>query len=183
MGVGQRIRQIRLEKGVGLRELARALPISHPAIADYESGKSRVDADMLPRIASVLGVSPAAFFEEGEPLPPEPAAIAQRAADLAAERVRSAIREEVQEAVAAALQRTAESPAAESEPDSTFGPSTYWPEGDSPEDAARESLIEDMFSEEERDLVRAIFRLRGKRRSGGTRPESLTERESETNSA
>ncbi|MCL4369270.1 MAG: hypothetical protein M1337_08945 [Actinobacteria bacterium] len=147
----------------------------------------QVKADELPRVAEALGVSPADFFAEGPPTGAVPTAEAliQRAADLAVERVRGEIAEEVKAAVQNAIRRVVDV-AAEGETEaanSTFGPSTYWPEGDSPEDAARETLIEGMFTEDERDLVRAIFRLRGKRRSGGTRPESLTERESETNSA
>ena len=63
--VGARLRAIRLGKRIGLRELARMLPVSHAALSQYESGESRIDADMLPRIAEALGVSPCAFFEEG----------------------------------------------------------------------------------------------------------------------
>jgi transcriptional regulator with XRE-family HTH domain len=107
MGVGQRLREIRLLKKVGLRELARALPISHPALAQYESGDSRIDADMLPLIAAALGVSPCAFFEEG-PAPAEPAveAVARRAAEIALEKVHTELRSAVDDIVATASQPT-----------------------------------------------------------------------------
>ncbi len=113
MTVGRRLRQIRLEKGIKLTALARRLSISHPAVSQWESGESRIDADQLPRIAEALGVSPCAFFEE-EPAAVEPAVeqaakiAAREAVEDAEARMREIVREELRAAMAELLPREQE---------------------------------------------------------------------------
>jgi len=62
--VGSRIRTIREGRGIGLREAARALDMSHSVLWKWELGKSVVDADQLPKIAEFLGVDPCDFLRE-----------------------------------------------------------------------------------------------------------------------
>lgn len=62
--VGERLRQLRKACGVSQIELAERLHKSQSAISDYEGGRIRIDADMLPEMAAILHVPITAFFDE-----------------------------------------------------------------------------------------------------------------------
>ncbi|MBC7980361.1 MAG: helix-turn-helix domain-containing protein [Armatimonadetes bacterium] len=57
--MGERIRELRLQKGISLRELARRADVSRSFLSDIEVGRSYPSEDALERIARELGVSPA----------------------------------------------------------------------------------------------------------------------------
>ena len=62
-GLGQRLRQSREEKGLSLSELARQAQVSKGYLSQIESGQTnRPSAQVLHRIASVLGTSVAALL-------------------------------------------------------------------------------------------------------------------------
>lgn len=53
---GQRLREIRESKGLGLRELAERIPMSHTALGNYELGKRIPSPAALKAIAQALEV-------------------------------------------------------------------------------------------------------------------------------
>jgi transcriptional regulator with XRE-family HTH domain len=117
MGVGQRLREIRLRKRVGLRELAKRLTISPVTLSQYERGESRIDADDLPRIAEALGVSPRDFFEEkAETAGPALERVAQLAAEIAVAKSEQRLRELVREAAWAGAPEERRAPRPEAPP-------------------------------------------------------------------
>ena len=61
--VGQRIKELRLERGITQQELARALGISYQQVQKYENGANRVSAGRLYILAQAIGVRIGAFFE------------------------------------------------------------------------------------------------------------------------
>ena len=54
---GERLARFRKEKGLTQAALAQSVGIIQVLIADYESGKLRLNAEMICRITQVLGVS------------------------------------------------------------------------------------------------------------------------------
>jgi transcriptional regulator with XRE-family HTH domain len=60
--VGLEIRRRRRARGLGLRELAEAVGLSHQQVHKYERAASRVSAGALQRIGEALGCPPGAFF-------------------------------------------------------------------------------------------------------------------------
>ena len=61
--VGMRVRERRVELGIGQERLARELGITFQQVQKYESGANRVSASRLFRIAKILQVKPPFFFE------------------------------------------------------------------------------------------------------------------------
>jgi transcriptional regulator with XRE-family HTH domain len=61
--VGERLRQLRQQRGLTLEELATRMDMSHPTISKMERGQAKIDADILPRFARELNVHPCDFFE------------------------------------------------------------------------------------------------------------------------
>jgi transcriptional regulator with XRE-family HTH domain len=59
--IGQRIRALRLERGMSQSELGEVLGVSFQQVQKYEKGTNRVAAGRLHRLAEVLGV-PVTFF-------------------------------------------------------------------------------------------------------------------------
>lgn len=55
--LNEKIRQLRLERGMTQKELARRLGISPSAVGMYEQGRRAPDSALLPRLASVLECS------------------------------------------------------------------------------------------------------------------------------
>src|SRR5438128_4094876 len=55
--LGPRLRAIRIERGVGLRELARRLDLSPSSISQIETGKIRPSVRTLYALASEFGVT------------------------------------------------------------------------------------------------------------------------------
>jgi transcriptional regulator with XRE-family HTH domain len=64
--VGRRVRERRLQRGLSLAEMARALGVSAQQVRKYEAGVNGIPAARLPALATLLGVPTAWFFEELE---------------------------------------------------------------------------------------------------------------------
>ena len=64
MGVGQRLKQRRLELGLSQKELARRLNVTPAAISNYESGQNAVREDILINLFSVLDVDPNYLYQD-----------------------------------------------------------------------------------------------------------------------
>ena len=60
--VGARLRFLRKERGLSQTALAARIGVTFQQLQKYESGKNRLSASRLYRLASVLGVDVAAFF-------------------------------------------------------------------------------------------------------------------------
>ncbi|WP_053852081.1 helix-turn-helix domain-containing protein [Streptomyces sp. NRRL B-24085] len=61
--VGGRIRQARLERGLGLRALAREVGVSASLVSQIETGKSQPSVSTLYAITTALGISVESLFE------------------------------------------------------------------------------------------------------------------------
>jgi transcriptional regulator with XRE-family HTH domain len=70
LGLGLRIREERLARGVSLRALARDVGVSASMISQIETGKAQPSVSTLYAITSALGLSVQSVFEEPPPLPP-----------------------------------------------------------------------------------------------------------------
>ncbi len=68
--IGDRIRRRRVELGVTQEQLARALGVTYQQIQKYEAGANRISAVYLHRVAEMLGVPIAWFFEDFAGTPP-----------------------------------------------------------------------------------------------------------------
>jgi transcriptional regulator with XRE-family HTH domain len=69
--VGSRIRQRRMVLGLSQSDLGNELGVTFQQIQKYEKGANRIGASRLHRLAEVLKVAPAFFFEnEGDQPPP-----------------------------------------------------------------------------------------------------------------
>ena len=68
-GLGPRLREIRLERGISLRELARRLDLSPSSISQIETGKMQPSVRTLYAFAAEFGVTvDEVLFEHGAPL-------------------------------------------------------------------------------------------------------------------
>ncbi|WP_246191185.1 helix-turn-helix domain-containing protein [Aureimonas leprariae] len=77
--VGQRLRSLRLDKGLTQEELGASVAVSYQQIQKYETGMNRISASRLYLLARHLGVGPAYFFEDlDEASVAEPAASSAR---------------------------------------------------------------------------------------------------------
>lgn len=61
--VGQRLRLLRKERGLAQTALAARVGVTFQQLQKYETGKNRLSASRLYRLASVLGVDVSAFFD------------------------------------------------------------------------------------------------------------------------
>ncbi|MGP4005019.1 helix-turn-helix domain-containing protein [Streptomyces sp. 4N124] len=68
--VGARIRQVRLDRGMSLRSLAREIGVSASLVSQIETGKSQPSVSTLYAITTALGISVESLFEAREPAPP-----------------------------------------------------------------------------------------------------------------
>jgi len=66
--IGMRIRTIRLQRGVSQENLGDKLGLSFQQVQKYEKGANRVGGSRMQQIATILGVTPA-YFYEGLPKP------------------------------------------------------------------------------------------------------------------
>lgn len=64
--VGARIRQARLERGLGLRALAREVGVSASLVSQIETGKNQPSVSTLYAITTALGISVESLFEARE---------------------------------------------------------------------------------------------------------------------
>jgi len=62
--VGTKLRQLRLEAGLTLQDLAGQMGISHQQLQKYETATNRISVGLLPGIAEALGVDIIEFFED-----------------------------------------------------------------------------------------------------------------------
>ncbi len=60
--VGQRLRLLRKERGLSQTALAARVGVTFQQLQKYETGKNRLSASRLYRLAFVLGVDVSAFF-------------------------------------------------------------------------------------------------------------------------
>jgi len=56
MTIGQRIKDLRIERGLSQEVLAKELKISRPALAHYEIGNRQVPNELIPKIAKFFNV-------------------------------------------------------------------------------------------------------------------------------
>lgn len=61
--VGERIKLIRQSRDVSQAELADRLCVAPGTIANYETGRRRIGAEDIERIADALGVQPTLFYD------------------------------------------------------------------------------------------------------------------------
>lgn len=95
--IGARVRAAREAAGLSQSALASALNISFQQIQKYEKGRNRFSASALQRVADLLGVPVAQFFDPPGPVPVKPPQTAEqaRAAHRAAtEALEAAVRRE-----------------------------------------------------------------------------------------
>ncbi len=55
--IGQRLAQLRKEKGITQGELADILGLSQPMVSDYERGELRLHGELIVEITTLLGIS------------------------------------------------------------------------------------------------------------------------------
>ncbi|WP_210569072.1 helix-turn-helix domain-containing protein [Streptomyces sp. GESEQ-4] len=67
--VGARIRQVRLERGMSLRSLAREIGVSASLVSQIETGKSQPSVSTLYAITTALGITVESLFEARESVP------------------------------------------------------------------------------------------------------------------
>jgi transcriptional regulator with XRE-family HTH domain len=60
--IGGRVRLRRVSRGISQQELSRQLEIKSDDLAAYEAGETRINANLLFRIAKLLDVRPDFFF-------------------------------------------------------------------------------------------------------------------------
>lgn len=60
--VGERLRQLRLARGMDLPELSRLLGVSAPRLLQFEEGRERISAFLMRQLAKILNVPPSEFF-------------------------------------------------------------------------------------------------------------------------
>lgn len=70
--IGGRVRAAREAAGLSQSTLAAALGISFQQVQKYEKGRNRFSASALQRVADLLGVSVAEFFDPPGPVPVKP---------------------------------------------------------------------------------------------------------------
>ena len=64
MDIGNRIRRLRLQRGLTQEELAELMGTSQAAVAMWETGARMPRADKLPKLAKVLGCSVSDLFNK-----------------------------------------------------------------------------------------------------------------------
>ena len=64
--IGQRVRALRLQRGLSQTELGNLITVTFQQVQKYEKGANRISAGRLQRIAEVLGVPVAYFFAAPE---------------------------------------------------------------------------------------------------------------------
>lgn len=62
--IGEKIRKLRLTKGLSQKDLAKYVGVTYQQIQNYEKGKSKIPVDRLIRIAEALEVSLDYFLKE-----------------------------------------------------------------------------------------------------------------------
>ena len=63
IAISERLRKKRKEAGMSLGVLAQAVGVSYQQLQKYETGLNRIPSSRLAKLAAILKVSPAYFFE------------------------------------------------------------------------------------------------------------------------
>ena len=63
--IGQRLRMLRIAKGMSQSDVANELGITFQQIQKYENGSNRIGAGRLQEIANLFGLSATFFFQDG----------------------------------------------------------------------------------------------------------------------
>jgi transcriptional regulator with XRE-family HTH domain len=66
MNIGEKIKKLRTDKNIGVRELADDLGVSHAHISKLESGKSGASVEFLEKIAKYFHLHISYFFLDDE---------------------------------------------------------------------------------------------------------------------
>ena len=69
--VGQRIRQIRIEKGMSQTDLALAMDSDKSVVSKWELGNKALRLDTLYRLSDILEVTPVSIIQDMDPLQKE----------------------------------------------------------------------------------------------------------------
>lgn len=67
VALGERVRALRQERGLTLRELSRSAGLSERFLSDLESGRANISVLNLEAVAQVLGATPASLLASGVP--------------------------------------------------------------------------------------------------------------------
>lgn len=62
--LGSRVRELRLQRGLGVCELAKQAGMSHSTLSEIESGVHEPSASKVAALAKALGVKPSRLFPE-----------------------------------------------------------------------------------------------------------------------
>ena len=82
MGIGDKIREARVAKGMTQAELGELLGVQKSAIAKYENGRVvNIKRSTLKKISDILGMRPSELIFEGE-IEKQPTALAERHAEM-----------------------------------------------------------------------------------------------------
>ncbi|NGP45699.1 helix-turn-helix transcriptional regulator [Bacillaceae bacterium SIJ1] len=71
MNIGEKLKNLRLAKGLTLNELGKKAFVSQPYLSDIERGRTMPSLDKLRLICDALDVSLSEFFGEKTTLPPD----------------------------------------------------------------------------------------------------------------
>lgn len=71
LDIGARIKELREEREITGKDLARRIGLSPSQMTRLEKGQRRVDSEVIIKLAEALDLSPAAFFETGDGEPRE----------------------------------------------------------------------------------------------------------------
>ncbi|WP_146605845.1 helix-turn-helix domain-containing protein [Micromonospora craterilacus] len=63
LALGHRVRLLRAERGLTQRQLAEAVGISRPSLANIERGRQETSVSVLLRLAAALGVTPGVLVD------------------------------------------------------------------------------------------------------------------------
>lgn len=63
MEIGTKIKQVRESKGLTAKFVSSKIGISPSALSRYENNERKIKADLLPKLAKVLGVDIQIFFD------------------------------------------------------------------------------------------------------------------------
>ena len=66
MNIGEKINQLRKEKGMTQKELASELNVTDKAISRWESGQGNPDLELIPKIASIFNVTTDFLLKDDE---------------------------------------------------------------------------------------------------------------------
>ncbi len=81
--VGQKLKQLRILRGMTQTDVAEGLNISFQQVQKYELGRNRISASKLFELSHILKVPPAHFFEGLDASAHQPQAIDEEATKIA----------------------------------------------------------------------------------------------------